>query len=363
MSAKSYIYKKLYGSTKTPIPCDILTYEIKTFFDNLSSCFSNLRNQNIKKFKMTHKNIKKQQTITIAKNCIARNGIYTRHLGKIENFVDSVNCTKFVCDCKLTYEKSSSNFYLFIPTYVQDNCVLKKRPICAIDPGEETPFTYYSLDDYGSIGKDIRKPILKIEQKIRKCQRIKAKGTNKQGDRINKKKIDAKINRLYAKIKGIVNELHKKAALFLCRNYDKILIPTFGTQNMISDKAKIKEKVKENYDKIRAENNGDPKELKTKLKEYKRKRRLNSRVKFVLQQLSHYKFKQHLFSKAKEYGCSCIEVTEEYTSQLCTMCGKLSKTCIGRTKKCDNCHSEINRDVNGARNILLKNYVPKKEKE
>jgi len=55
-------------------------------------------------------------------------------------------------------------------------------------------------------------------------------------------------------------------------------------------------------------------------------------VKFVLQQLSHYKFKQHLFSKTNEYGCLCIEVTEEYTRQLCATCGKLDKAYVNRVK-------------------------------
>ena len=111
----------------------------------------------------------------------------------------------------------------------------------------------------------------------------------------------------------------------------------------------------ENINKIKEDNKNNKEEMKIKLKKYKRKTRLNGRVKFVLNQLSHYKFKQHLFSKAKEYGCLCIEVTEEYTSQLCTKCGKLSKQYNKRMKKCTHCGSEIHRDVNGSRNILIKN--------
>lgn len=36
-------------------------------------------------------------------------------------------------------------------------------------------------------------------------------------------------------------------------------------------------------------------------------------------------------------------------------CGSLSKNFNGREKLCDKCGYKINRDVNGARNILLKN--------
>jgi len=44
------------------------------------------------------------------------------------------------------------------------------------------------------------------------------------------------------------------------------------------------------------------------------------------------------------------------TSQCCGVCGKLSKTYVDREKECDHCKIKINRDINGARNILLKNY-------
>lgn len=211
------------------------------------------------------------------------------------------------------------------------------------------------MDDYGFIGENIRKPILLIESKIRKYQRLLNKRKNKKGKTIKKSKIILKINLLYKKINGIVNELHKKTALFLCKNYNIILLPKFETQKMLSDKNEIKIKVNDNINKIKENKKENIIELKEELKKYKKKRRLNNRVKFVLNQLSHYKFKQHLLSKAKEYGCLCIEVTEEYTSQLCSLCGKLDKTYIGRTKRCNYCKAEINRDVNGSRNILIKN--------
>ena len=47
------------------------------------------------------------------------------------------------------------------------------------------------------------------------------------------------IRRYYKKIKNIVKELHNKTALFLCKNYDIILIPIFKTSEMILNKAKI----------------------------------------------------------------------------------------------------------------------------
>ena len=96
-------------------------------------------------------------------------------------------------------------------------------------------------------------------------------------------------------------------------------------------------------------------ECKKEIKEITKKRRLNGRVKFVLSQLSHYKFKEHLKKKSIEYGSEIIIVTEEFTSKTCTNCG-----CQGtsydkkRIKQCV-CGVKIDRDINGARNILIKN--------
>ena len=53
---------------------------------------------------------------------------------------------------------------------------------------------------------------------------------------INKKNLILRIKNCYNKIKNLVKELHNQTALYLCKNYDAILIPSFGTQRMISDK-------------------------------------------------------------------------------------------------------------------------------
>jgi transposase len=96
-------------------------------------------------------------------------------------------------------------------------------------------------------------------------------------------------------------------------------------------------------------------ECKKEIRQVYKNRRLNGRVKFVLNNLSHFKFKLHLLNKCKEYGSELVEVTEEYTSKTCTCCGVQSQNYDkNRIKKCD-CGFKIDRDINGARNILIKN--------
>lgn len=365
MSGKLYVFQKIYNKEKKPVPYNILTYVVKEFYSNLASCFTNLERGNIKIFKIAPKKLKDTQTISIEKADITENGIYITLLKCIKNFKKNVNIENIACDCKLSYNKVLKKFTLYIPQYKNYIVTNKeKKPVCAIDPGEKIFATFYSLDDYGFIGDNIRVPILKIEQKIRKYQRLLNKTVKdnfpinkktKKGKAINRKKIIKKINKLYKQIKGIVNELHKKTALYLCKNYNTILIPEFQTKQMVSNKIDTKKKVQENKIEIKERNKDNSFQLKQELKTYKKANRLNSRVKFVLNQQSHYKFRQHLLCKAKEHGCVCIIVTEEYTSQLCTKCGNLDKTYVNRVKKCKHCGHEIHRDVNGARNILLKN--------
>jgi transposase len=117
---------------------------------------------------------------------------------------------------------------------------------------------------------------------------------------------------------------------------------------MVKNKEEMKKKVKENIIKIKDDKN--------KIREYTKKCRLNGRVKFVLNMLSHYKFRQQLLNKSQEHGCKVDVITEEFTSQCCGKCGKLSNNYNKREKECIYCHAKINRDVNGARNILIKNY-------
>lgn len=51
--------------------------------------------------------------------------------------------------------------------------------------------------------------------------------------------------------------------------------------------------------------------------------------------------------------------TEEYTSQTCGVCGELNKELKdSEVFKCNKCNLIIDRDINGARNIYIKNLLP-----
>ncbi len=72
--------------------------------------------------------------------------------------------------------------------------------------------------------------------------------------------------------------------------------------------------------------------------------------------MSHYKFKERLINKAKERNV-LIDIREEfYTSKTCTCCGNIDHALRNKDiYKCKKCPLKIDRDFNGARNILLRN--------
>lgn len=74
-----------------------------------------------------------------------------------------------------------------------------------------------------------------------------------------------------------------------------------------------------------------------------------------LMQLSHCKFLERLKFKAQEYQRNVIIVDESYTSKTCANCGaEHPKLGGGEIFSCVYCKYVIERDVNGARSILIK---------
>ena len=251
-------------------------------------------------------------------------------------------------ECKLQYDKILNKYYLYVVFEEAEVKIDNRKELVACDPGEKTFITYYSINEYGNIGDNMRMRILELQRKIKKYQSIIDKNKNKNGKRIkNKKRLINQKRKLYLKIKGYVNEIHKKGAKFLCENYKNILLPTFETKPIISNY-----KIKLENERIKKINNKE--EAKEELKKLNKTLKMSKNVKFVLSQQSHYKFKRYLKATAKRYGTVVHDVDESFTSQACTNCGILSKDYDKKRLKSCICGTKIDRDVNGSRNILLK---------
>lgn len=128
--------------------------------------------------------------------------------------------------------------------------------------------------------------------------------------------------RIQFKIKNLVDDLHKKMVKWLCANYQLILLPSFGTKGMVR----------------------------------RLSRKITGKTARAMLTWAHYRFRQRLLFKSQEYPwCKVIICNEAYTSITCGHCGKLNRE-LGKKKifECPSCCWILDRDVNGARNILLK---------
>ena len=192
--------------------------------------------------------------------------------------------------------------------------------VIALDPGVRTFVTGFDGQNALKIGKY---DIGRIYRRARHLDKIMSRIGQSKGKCFKRlryclRKGAAKIR---IKIKNLVHELHTKTAKYLCDQYKVIFLPTFETQQMVK----------------------------------KGKRRLTTKTARAMVTLSHYKFKQTLKHQAAKHGCIVVDVTEEYTSKTCSKCGHIHKK-LGGNKRftCTNCGHKLDRDLNGAFNILLK---------
>ena len=120
----------------------------------------------------------------------------------------------------------------------------------------------------------------------------------------------------------MIDELHHKTALFLVKNFDHILLPTFETSQMVG----------------------------------KAGRKIHHKTVRNMLTFAHFRFKMFLKHKAFEYGKYVQDVCEAYTSKTYPETGELSN--IGAAKRIRLQSGDwVNRDEVGARNILMRALV------
>ena len=124
---------------------------------------------------------------------------------------------------------------------------------------------------------------------------------------------------LQKKIRDIVTNLHNQTSSYLSKNYEKILLPEFGTSKLV-------------------QNSPLAKCVKRKMMTYR-----------------FYDFKQKLNHQCNTYNTKLIIVKEDFTTMTCTRCGVLNKTIKGsKVFNCSACDLTIERDIGGSRNVLIK---------
>jgi len=228
--------------------------------------------------------------------------------------------------------RDRGQFYLCIPVPLnqwvkrgenqtpKSDKVPKERGIAAIDPGVRTFATVYDHSENRVIlwGYD---DYLNLKRLCKHLDRLVSRTSSPSLNhhrRYNMKKAQMRLRR---KIRNRVDELHRKLALWLCRNFRVVLLPHFDVSRLVKKASRI----------------------------------FGSSTARSMYTLSHFRFRQYLLHKVRQFPMCRVEIcTEEYTSQHCGKCGTTRKV-KGRFYECKNkqCGVVLERDGNAARNILL----------
>jgi putative transposase len=218
-------------------------------------------------------------------------------------------------------------FYLCIPQPLEiwaenQGPTQSEDAVIALDPGVRTFMTGY--DPSGRAIEWGKNDISRIYRLSHIYVKIQSKRDSIHGKVAKRKryKLRKVMLRIHQKIHSLINDCHHKLAKWLCQNYRVILLPEFKTQGMVR----------------------------------RGKRRIRSKTARMMLTWSHFRFRQFLLHKIREYPwCQVIVCTEEYTSKTCGSCGHIHRK-LGGSKvfRCPSCAAELDRDINGARNILLR---------
>jgi putative transposase len=150
----------------------------------------------------------------------------------------------------------------------------RRFPIVALDPGARKFHAYYSPERCGLLGANLKRkmyPLFATHDQLRSDTAVIRNKIRTATDRKQKRWLRSTANRMHkhanqilVRCRHLADELHRKTALFLCRNYENVFIPIFETGKM--------------------QMSG-----------------LAHSTKRMMNWLSHYRFRQFLIHKAKEY--------------------------------------------------------------
>lgn len=297
---------------KSNIHSHTLDKSIKLACSNYKSALTNLKNKNIKHFTVRYiKATKKIKVLELEKTCFSLEGFCIKQLGKVMKNADNYNYKNIKCDSKLIYKSQIDEFYLLISYYEKTKQQLAaSNKVISIDPGQKIFLTGITQSNIYKIGTNLTDT---IENKLNRIDHL---------NKINNKKSKRLVYIIYKKIKNQITDLHWKSINYLLTdiNIGCIIVGNWSTKDSIS-----------------------------------KDQHLKTNNKRIINSISYYKFLQRLKFKCMEYNVPLIITEEAYTSKICCKCGSENTKCSNRIISCKNCNNTINRDINGALNILFKN--------
>ena len=328
---------------------------IKSAINAYKSSVSNLLHGNISKFELKHKDITKkfrkrmfectEQGITYDTQnkefTIGTNTYYK--FCKSNNFEKSKPIISIKQNAKewidnnykggnfKIYRTCSGKYFIILNTKLNKITNTDRNKIISIDPGIRSFITGY--DPSGTIIESYDETIYRIKDNYKRIDKNNSIISSKDKLKISgkkHKKLKRMNNKKYNKIKNIVNDMHNKVSNYLTSNYETILYPPLKVKDIINS-------------------------FKASLSTGAVGCVLKARKTRLLNTLSFNMFNNKLIAQAEKHNTKLYLVTEAYTSKTCTKCGLLNeKLKDSKRFNCNKCNLKIDRDQNGARNILLK---------
>ncbi len=226
--------------------------------------------------------------------------------------------------CIITYNKG--RWFIQVQQHIQTSSETQGSVECvAVDAGIRTFATCYSTKEVIIAGDNFSKkvlfPLMKRVDKLlsyrKKLENTKQKDKQWYQDRM--KFLNREINRLKCKKDDLLLDLHNRLAYELVNKYDVIFLPTFETKKMSN----------------------------------KQKRNIRRVTTREMLNLNHYEFKLRIKWYADKYGKHVVDCDESYTSKILSWSGEIDNK-LGGKKFITDGKIIVNRDINGARGILLK---------
>jgi len=305
---------------QTAIPYDTRQLAIKDAITAYKACVTNLKQGNISGFELKYQERTSRRIFWLNKDALNKtNDCVKIFQSRLEH--SQLRFTKsdrkrlpatIDHDAKILYDRGA--YYLVITIDIP-KCESTATKTIALDPGVRTFQTGYSPEGIAvKIGHQQIALIKKLHDKIDHLRSIRST-TSERKTRHN---IKLRLQKYERKITGVIDDLHNQTIAMLTNNFKTILLPTFGTQQMLQ------------------------------------KDDLSSKVKRRMQSLCHYRFQQKLLNRCQITGNIVYLVNEAYTTQTCGQCGNLQKVGCATMYTCPNCNYTMDRDIHGARNIFIK---------
>lgn len=321
-----YLYDLFYDNDKfnyhvkdweLETPKDIRAESLRDLCKAYKTCLSNIKLKNIRKFNIGYRSKKKNTSMVIPKTALNIKGgkleIYKRYIkSPIRLSKDkSLKNVKISHDCRIS--KKGNEFYILIPIPQK---ISTKNPLfdeaCGIDPGVRKFNTVYS--DKVVFTVELKKDSLKkLHLKLDNFNMLRSKKLLKES------RIKRSTRKIYKRLDYCILDMHCSLINKLTKTFSKIYLPSFETQEI----GKVNR---------------------------------NKKTRRNLFQQKHYSYKQRFIDKCKLLkNVELVICTEEYTSKTCTQCGHLNDIGSSEIYTCVKCCNVTDRDINGSRNILIKN--------